>query len=218
MLNTTQFPLFTFNSIIDLDFGLVNLIKENFMNTDVFNTDFFNQDLQKCLNDLCLRENKNPLYLMTNKNVNSKDLDEYYSQFLEEEELIQFSFYTNVFNLLLVCKNNDNFNPTLLYFNEGQKRYIENNDELKGIHLISVEELEESKKHYDFIFIKDLDELQYFLYSKSTLFYVAKLRYNFDKNDVVELNEDNSYYKLILSLKRNNKFAIYDLYKTEEKS
>ena len=74
----SQTPLISFNSIYDLDIGLIKLIQNEYLDESIFDKNFFNRPLLSMIYDSYHRENFNPL-TMFSKSKDMELLDEYYN-------------------------------------------------------------------------------------------------------------------------------------------
>ena len=72
--NGKMAPLISFNTIFDIDVGLIQLIYDEYLDPKVFNIDIFNKSLKDIIKLLYFRTEKNPLYLFANDNISKENL------------------------------------------------------------------------------------------------------------------------------------------------
>ena len=82
------FPLFDFQSIFDIDFGIMSLISDKYLDTGIFDKEWFanNSTRRKMLKVLYERIDKNPL-IEPSLVEDRSEIDELYNSFFEDEEI-----------------------------------------------------------------------------------------------------------------------------------
>ena len=75
-------PLISFHAIVDIDVGLINLIKQEYLDERVFNKDFFTQPIYAIIADRYYRKERNPLLVFAKNKKDTETLNGYYEVFL----------------------------------------------------------------------------------------------------------------------------------------
>ena len=218
-------PLLPFDTIVDTDVGLLNLIDRGYASPDYFDIDFFktrgnNQAMVKTLYE---RREVNPLSLC----IKDKSLaDKLYTQFFNDKypEILMNSVFTGLFYMLNLFSTSGDIIPSILYKNDIEKEFLDIIPELKKVQKFSVTELLEDEKlavTFKQFYFKSpnneyLEILKSLLYRKTIYF----LDYGFnitDDNDLIyndtmvllELYQNNiciinAYDKARLEMKEDN--------------
>ena len=95
-------PLISFYTIVDIDVGLIRLIKREYLNPSVFDVEFFRRPLISIIHDLYYRKMQNPIYLFAKDNIEKEKIDQYYSDFLNEkmDDILDLSVTTSMEDLI----------------------------------------------------------------------------------------------------------------------
>jgi hypothetical protein len=207
-------PLISFNTIFDIDYGLVRLIYEEYLDKSVFEEEFFNQSPREIISKLYYRKEENPLYLFSKENIEKKLLDQYYEEFKDQcmDKILDKSISTEIINLIKLFNQSLDVIPTILYYNPIQKDIILDEPILKNNQVISISSIEKDRKILDLytqFYFKYIEESELFMSSRSKTFYFS--------NHGCNLNQDNSDIKdsdiiNTIAINRNaiNIFNIYD--------
>lgn len=202
-----MFPLISFHCIVDDDFGLLKLVYEQYLRTDVFKVSDKN-DIDT-IDMLYHRSDKNPLYLIANDYIDRSLLDSYYDEFKEKKEydIYQHSITTNVLNMISMFVVTPGIVPTILCYSREQMDIIKNEETLSDIPIIIYNENIDMNMYTQF-FLKDLDELERFSNLKLKSFYISTCKINFDENNELKIS-DNLYNSI---LRNHNSISIFDMY------
>lgn len=209
-------PLISFDTIFDLDIGLIQVIYSEFLDPDIFNIDFFKRDLIDIIQDLYNRKEVNPLYICSNHKVDRKLLDEYYDQFIEnyKEEIVYNSVSTAVLEMVKLFNQSNDIVPTILCKDEIEFEMMENEYNFSNNKIVLLDELSMSdRKSYNqfyFKYIEDVDSFSSFR-KKTYYFSTAKRNLNEEGTDL----KDSEYIDEILL--RGNNINIFNLYDIERK-
>ena len=99
------FPLFDFHAIFDVDFGIMSLISEKYLDTGIFDKEWFSENgtRRKMLKVLYERVDKNPL-IEPGLIEEREEIDELYNSFFEDEEIyseiLNRSMPTELYNVI----------------------------------------------------------------------------------------------------------------------
>ena len=161
-VNDKVTPLISFYTIIDTDYGLLNLIKKEYLDSSVFETSYFDKDMKSIVRDLYNRKNINPLYLISKKDISHYILDEYYDEFQKTKlkDIYQNSISTDIINLIDIYNKSQDINVSILCYNQEQLDIINDEPLLKNNKKVLISSLREKDLNiYSQIFVKDLSEL-----------------------------------------------------------
>ena len=141
-------PLISFDSIVDTDVGLVNLIRKEYLDTKVFNKDFFDMQFYEILKQLYHRKEKNLLYLFAIDTSNTELLDSYYNEFMERcmPQILEMSITTEILTLIDQFNSSQEIKSTILCYSEDQLRIIQEEPTLKKNRKVLLSDLTEKEK------------------------------------------------------------------------
>lgn len=205
-------PIIDFNCIVDTEYGLLQLIFDQYYDLSVFNKDKFEMPTNKILLELYTRRCKNPLIPFVNEGISEQDADDYYNQFMNNkyEEIINRSCGTNI-QIAISNFNNSNgeVQASILCHNELEKEYISGLEEFKSNKIYMDEEFKSEKILFNQVYLRYIHDLPLYLkqcIGKNVYFSSAYL--NMREEDPNYLKKDDtlgllSEYSYILS---------YDLY------
>jgi len=217
------FPLFDFHTVFDVDFGIMSLISEKYLDTGIFDKEWFAEHCtrRKMLKVLYERVDKNPL-IEPSLVEEREEIDELYNSFFEDEEIytdiLQRAMPTELYNVIdyaissvddievsIVCRNN--LEVELL------KRY-ETTKKINKIHLLSDLDKKASsyKNKYTQIYVKTGDsEVLDFIDKTGTYtatVYLADYKFNSDM-----MKESNVIASILME---GNDVTTIDLYNREK--
>lgn len=210
-------PLFSFNTIVDLDFGLINLVYDKYLDPSVFNVSFFDKkSALDILYETYNRRVKNPLKMIANEDVSDEKLDIFYKEFMENEikDVYRYSITTDILNLIDVFNKSQTINPIIFCYSEEQIKILNKELKLAPNEKVLIESL--SKKDlslYKQFFVRNVEELEYFSGCVFKMFYISTLRCNF--NDSGEDFKDEKLFTKIID--NRNSVGIFDIYKNNDK-
>lgn len=205
-------PIIDFNCIVDTEYGLLQLIYDQYYDLSVFNKDKFEMPTNKILLELYTRTTKNPLVPFVNDNISEKDANEYYNEFMDTkyEEILSRSVGTN----MQVALTNFNLSggevlASIMCHNDLQKEYISGIQDFSSNKVYTEEEF--IKRHSDFnqIYLRYIDDMEGIVeqcMNKSV--YLSSCSLNMKEKDSIYLREDEK-------LNLVSKYAyimIYDLF------
>lgn len=184
MNNKSNSILVSFDMIFDVDYGLIQLIRnENYNKLDTFKSGIYN------LNDLYLhqllseREEENPLSIII-YNKYKNQMNSFYNQFITNkyENILKYTIPTDLYNLINVYKKTNLVSIDILCRNKLQEQFIDNHCKFSRIMVEDLSKLDLSK--YDTLYIKYFKNA---LSIKNKLIgknlYIANYKWNLNKDD-----------------------------------
>lgn len=214
-------PLISFNTIFDLDIGLVNLIRDEYLDKSIFNEDFFNRSKIDIISDIYFRKEDNPLYILSNESVDRKILDEYYSEFIEtcQDKIIDKSITTEVINLISLFGTTNEIFTTIFYYTDKQREALEDEPLLENVSKVKITDIDKNdlENTYFQFYIKTVDELEYFKNLKGKSFYISDYGPNMNENGT-DIKDTESLSITVSNINNINIFSIYreDIIKRKE--
>lgn len=114
-----------FNMVIDIEMGLLRLIKFEYRNKYFLYESIENDEFAKAL--LMDRKNKNPLSVITEDGIPQEELDDLYNQFMTEryDKILSLSPSTEIFKLLQVSHKDDSVKFTIVFDDEKQEKLFD---------------------------------------------------------------------------------------------
>lgn len=147
-------PLVSFNCIIDTDFGLLNLIDNDYLDSSIFNIDFFNNHhkIREMVKVLYEREDKNPLSVCIKDS--NYDIESLYNEFMKEKytDILKRSMVTEIYNLLEQFKLSGEVRPTVLCTAQEEIDCLKELPLFKQIPILLMEELADVSQYNQFFF------------------------------------------------------------------
>lgn len=207
-------PIIDFNCIVDTEYGLLQLIYDQYYDLSVFNKVKFEMPSNKILLELYTRKCKNPLIPFINEGISEKDADDYYNQFIDTkyEDILDRSCGTNIQIAI------SNFNSSggdvlasILCHNELQKQYISNLMEFKQNKIYMDNEFKSDDSKFNQLYLKYVDDLS--LYIKECVgknVYFSSMYINMREEDPIYLREDKNL-KIISSFAYINTYDLYNM-------
>ena len=125
--NFKQNVLISVNALIDLDIGLMSLIKEDYMDPSVFNEKFFSEsDIIDIINTTYFRKDDNPLYAVSIIK-DYQQLDEYYMEFMTNmyNTIFDKAVYTDIVKMIDLFIDTDEIDISILYYTDYAKEQME---------------------------------------------------------------------------------------------
>lgn len=217
-------PMIPFNCIYDLDFGLIQYMK-NFgytNNKDLVKQEFFNRTNVEIVRDLYSRTDENPLSLCIKGN---NDLDDMYNQFMSSDydNIARSSIMTGIYDLCTLFKGEVSIRACILYSSEVEYYMLSKDDNLKHIELVDLENAKHRINENNIFFFKSLDDMYIDLLTPlihSSSIYLLDYNYNFGDDGSLK----DTVYRARLVLQRNvfniisafNRSLLYDEEENEE--
>jgi hypothetical protein len=175
--------LIDFNTLVDTEIGLFELIRREYLDPDVFNVELLNSDIKKLLSLLITREEVNPLYLIANDNIDRKDLDDYYKEFMETKyiDILIYSVTTEMERLIALSKSEPSVHVTFLCNSKAEIDLLKFINGLKDIkyHTILSKDINDVSIYTSYYFKYITDDLSKYIF-KFKNYYFSSYKLNFD--------------------------------------
>ena len=167
--------LLPFETVIDIDIGLWNIIKYQYNNHAFFLERLINTSEANQKYFMMVRDNRNPLLTLLTEP--SEELaDDFYSQFMEQEydNILELSPNTDICKMLDSMKRDKSsiIRATILCKDEKQKHIIETRN-IQHDSIIISDYNRVSLKDYGTIFVKDIKDLDKYRIVEGKTIYVA---------------------------------------------
>jgi len=215
-------PLFTFDSIYDTDFGLLNYIFREYFDTSIFSEEFFatHDTVDKMVKALANRDQENPLLLAMNDKTNYSLADELYEEFYRKKykEILILSMPTGISDLIELLDSESGVNIGVLICRPEERFFLKAINLSEKLHIIDINNKEDLGLvgMYNQIYFKSCNDrfitnikLLDLIYEKNV--YIPRYPFN--------LNEEGSIYITIpiIKLQMNRcTFFQYDIYDLSE--
>lgn len=204
--------LLPFETVIDIDIGLWNIIKYQYNNHAFFLERLINTSEANQKYFMMVRENRNPLLTLLTEP--SEELaDDFYSQFMEQEydNILELSPNTDICKMLDSMKRDKSsiIRAAILCKDEKQKHIIETRN-IRHDSIIISDYNRVSLKDYGTIFVKDIKDLDKYRIVEGKTIYVA----NYGFNILMDPDKVNPLIPIEVLEKygNTNEFYIYSVY------
>lgn len=223
----TSNPLFSFNTLVDKDVGLVLYVLKEFRNDTIFNLELADSlSIEELIGRIYRRKDKNPLLVIAKENLSEdkiKLLNDAYLEFITERPntILSYSLTTEIPNVINSFINNgQDLNPHILYYTDGERALLEgktfNFD--KEVPLVSIDDILKQRdinrgKNFTQFYLKFVEEADPFNQLLSKTFYFASTGVNLDENnDNFRLDLSPKIYDIIT---RGNYINLFDMYQRD---
>lgn len=174
--------LIDFNCLIDTEIGLIQLIRDNYLDPDVFNVKLLKSSSFKLLSLLINRKEYNPLYLIANDNISKQDLDDYYKEFVdtEYENILKKSYITEMERFISLSISEPSIHVTFLCKSPIEIEILKSINSLKRVKYSTIIAGEKDTSIYTSYYFKYItDDLNNYIY-KFKNYYFSSYKLNFD--------------------------------------
>lgn len=206
-------PLISFNSIYDLDIGLITLIGKEYLDESLFDRKFFERPLMSIINDSYHRTQFNPLTMFSKTN-NIALLDDYYNQFMERRkaDIIELCVKTEIENLIQLFIETKEIHCTIMYNDELELKELNANHNLDDCKKVYVKGFNKNfLRQFTQFYVKDIRELSSISNVEgSKTYYISSFRPNFNE-ETMELKMDENI-ESIIHKGVNHCISIFDMY------
>ena len=123
-------PLFDFNTLFDIDFGIMSLIGSEYLDSSIFNMEWFKQHStnRSMVKALYERVDSNPLIQSSLPGIDNKELDELYKSFIDDKEIyskiLNKSMPTELYNLFETYTVVGDIFPYVCYKNNEELEFL----------------------------------------------------------------------------------------------
>lgn len=187
----SQNILISVNALVDIDIGLYNLVKEQYLDPTVFDEDYLTKaNTLDFIMSTYFRKYDNPLYNIAIIN-DKKILDDYYMEFMKTQynDIYDRSIYTDVLSLINNLYDNNDIKITILYYTEYAKEQLIKDQE-KGIlnskvEFINIKDFKKEVDKYNDIYFRSIFELNNIdkkLFTSPKRFYISTFSRNYDSS------------------------------------
>ena len=177
--------LFSFDSIIDIDYSIIKYLQINYRNSDLFKPHVLNGDETFIKTLLVNRTDEDPISIIIKKQY--KNNNSLLKDLLENEykQILDMSYPTDMFGLMVVYNSTDSIKCNISYKNEIEKDHI---DSLIDITTVELKD-KFSLSKFDTVFIKSHDDINTYINLEGKNLYI--LNYQFNTNIDVDLENIN---------------------------
>lgn len=175
--------LIDFNCVVDTEVGMINLIKDKYLDDTIFNKDLIMDSLDSIILSLIDRKEINPLYLFANSGVDKNDLDDYYREFMTDEyrNVLSHSIMTGLSNLIYLFKTEPGIHVTFLCESNIEKQLLSQIEDFKGCNIVLYNQKDVDFSQYTAYYFKYItNQVLDFLHPYKT-YYFSKNLLNFDE-------------------------------------
>lgn len=201
-------PIFSVNTLFDLDIGVMNLIIRDYNDPNIFDLDHDYYDL---FSRVYYRHFKNPLYSLCKPDIDKLDLDDYYNDFLElkSEEINKLAVITEIPNVIRILKDDGEIIPSIMC-DEDRIPQLKTITMVADIEIVSFSKVYYDKSNYTQLFLRDIDEMNQFSNKTFCTFYLPDNNLNFnDDGYLIDIDSGES-----LAIRRNA-LKSYTMYSNE---
>lgn len=179
--------LVDFNLLIDIDFGLIKLIKEEYSDNDFIDNIILRMRDKVIIGQLIDRQDKNPLSIVLKKEYRDS-MDSLYKEFIENEynSILKYSVCTSLLDLMITYTETSTCTITVICKNKLEEQII-NKYKLKTILCNDFSEID--IKEFDSIYIKDYSKITEFKGLKAKNIFIAKYKFNLEEDIYTPLND-----------------------------
>ena len=212
------FPLFSIDTVLDKDYGVISYVFKEFRNPKVFDLSKWEYQTSKIVGDLYHRKYSNPLYYLAKDEAYYPFLDECYAELLadHEAEILANSVTTDVLRLARIFKESGEIFPTILYKTPLERKLLEANtifDNLNGVSYNLLEGDYERTNCFTQFYLKYFPEVDLFPDLRGKTIYISTAARNLNENND-DFHED--YNERLIALgKRGNIINLFDVYRND---
>ncbi len=196
-----------FDTIVDEDFGLIQLVFNHYLNPSVFDIEKFKRSVPEIIKTIYMREEINPLLSFTLPDIDKNKVDEYYKEFMDTQysAILDNAIGTAVQNFLDMLIDSKEFDITIFCYNKDQLEFINNISEFKAVRKVLFDNEEFSDTNQ--IYFKYIHQSYRFKDRVGGRFYYSTIgpNLNKDKNDLKSTEEMDI-------IKKRNYIYLYKMY------
>ena len=218
MRNGCEYPIITFDQIVDTEVGLIQTVNKKYHNEDAFYWSLMDAPVKVLLGILINRKRKNPLTVIAKERDDTELMDSYYNEFMEKEyvSILKNSIVTHMYYALQVFADTKGVKPQIYCKLDIEANFLRQLDrELFSNKCDIIVDSSYNKaitERNDIIYLKNFDEvINIFEKARFKHLYVASYRYNFEDDEKSMLLRN----QLVLC-KGNIDVKVYDPYTKED--
>lgn len=200
--------LVEFDLLIDKDFGLIQLIKDQYSNNDFIDDIILKMKDKVLIWELINRKDKNPLSIVLKKEYKDS-MDNLYREFIESEykSILDFSISTSLLDLMITYLNANICSITVICKNKLEEQII-NKYKLKTIICDDFSKL--NIEEFDSIYIKDYSKVTQFKNLKAKNIFIANYKFNLENDEYTPINDVSIFVSDI------NIVSVIDVYNSDK--
>lgn len=206
--------LIPFECIVDIDMGLIKLLKYEYRNLEYFFPGILDGPDECIEYELIRRKHRNPLVVPTNmEKVDFETLDNWYLQFLEKEysKIINLSICTDLASMIKVSSHNIDkvIKSTILCNNDMERESIQKRS-MDQTRAIVANRKDFDVTPYDVVYLKDVYDISEYkgVFGKSI--YIANYGFNLIDND--QTDDLVLDFDPLMNYIKDNELRIYSVY------
>lgn len=211
--------LIPFECVVDIDMGLVKLIKYEYRNKEYFFPGILDGPDDCVEHELLIRKNRNPLVVPTNlMKVNEKTLDEWYKQFIEKEynNIIELSTSTSLADFIKLSSfNTDKILKTTILCNTEEEAQVIKNRSINQTNIVIADRDGFDVSKYDALYLKDVYDIECYTGVIGKSIYIANYGFNLLDND--ESDDIVLDYTPLIKYLDDNEIRVYTVYNLDPK-
>lgn len=186
-----SYPIVTFDQLIDIDFGLLQMINNKYNNKDTFYWSLLEAPAKLKLGLLYNRKHSNPLTVIAKDFENIELLNDYYNQFIEEEyaAILKESITTRFYNAIKGFTSDNSIIVTVVCKNAMEENYFKKIDKEFSDKCVIIVDKNEYKnivkdEKYSPVYLKNIADILSIIdcLAHRTVF-IADYRFNFENDE-----------------------------------
>ena len=214
-----QNVLISINALVDIDIGLLKLIKEEYLDPKVFNVKYFEKaDMIDYIRTTYFRKADNPLYYIS-INPDHHLLDEYYIEFCKTqyEEIYDRSVYTDLLPMINLFLESGEISIAIMYYKDYSLTKLKEDQEAgilnNKITFIDGKNLKGNiMNNFNQIYLRSVTEFNILPIAQMITpktFYISSFGPNFGENGDIKRNDN---LNKIMTGKIMHEIATFDMY------
>lgn len=211
-------PLIPFNCLVDIDVGLVELIRNKYRSPDIFNIrllDSFKsrQDLIKFMYN---RDQYNPILPFMNNTEDQETANDLYLQFIEKEyiNIVGLSPYTGLYSLVNLCNSAEEIAPMITFSDSIEEEVFNRDIVLKKVKSVFIDDIPLFCSKVDVFFFRSVVD-PYFIAALPLLssknITILDYKFNFDADGSMIVSEES-----VVAEMNRCYFNVINVYRKEE--
>lgn len=206
--------LIPFECIVDIDMGLIKLLKFEYRNPEYFFKGILDGPDDCIEYELINRKNRNPLSIPTNMSkVDDETIGNWYQQFIEKEytKIMELSTSTSLADLVKLSSFNTDkvLRTTILCSNDEEANIVRKRSYGETTIVVDTNDTFDMTK-YDAVYLKDVYDIEQYTGVIGKTIYVANYAFNMLDND--ESDDVVLDYTPLIKYLDDNEIRVYTVY------
>lgn len=206
--------LIPFECIVDIDMGLIKLLKFEYRNPEYFFKGILDGPDDCIEYELVNRKNRNPLSIPTNMSkVDDETIGAWYQQFIEKEytKIMELSTSTSLADLVKLSSFNTDkvLRTTILCSNDEEANIVRKRSYGETTIVVDTNDTFDMTK-YDAVYLKDVYDIEQYTGVVGKTIYVAN--YAFNMLDNTESDDVVLDYTPLIKYLDDNEIRVYTVY------